>query len=367
MGSGNSGAKKFYVADEVAPLRAVGLFGPPGIESYLAQFWPEEESLFLRKFNVREAQSEFDGLAAILEGMGIEVVNLRAAFAQIQNGRPMSAEKLVKALSEKVPEADKNTIEELMHRDALSYGERNAAALNTALSYKPAIPMGNIHFARDQSNVFLDTCIIGNMAYPVRKAETSVVHKALKSLGYGSFLHLKDGAFEGGDGMIINGKAYIGAGIRTTPDAVHKIREHLEMPTFMVENPPSGSWREDMQRIHLDTYFMPLSESKVIGCMEILQSCTIHDLQSGAERNFLDYLGEHFEVLDIPRKEQKNFAANMLVVEPGTVIVPSDYNYHTNAVLEEHGVKTINTGLKQLTGGGGATHCMVLQLEKHED
>ena len=47
--------------------------------------------------------------------------------------------------------------------------------------------MGNVYFAKDQAGVFLDTCILGNMTYPIRKPEVQVIHKALKALDYGKY------------------------------------------------------------------------------------------------------------------------------------------------------------------------------------
>lgn len=225
--------------------------------------------------------------------------------------------------------------------------------------------MGNIYFARDQSNVFLDTCILGNMASNTRKPEVDIIRKALESLGYNNFYQVQNGVFEGGDGMIINGAAYIGSGTRTTPEAVKEIADFLRIPTFMVEIYVNGEWGPDMETMHLDTFFMPLTPSKVIGCKYLLNKCMIRDLKSGKRMNFLDYLEDNFEVLDIPHEEQKTYAANMLVIAPGKVVIPSDYNRETAKRLIDNGIETVNARLTELTQGFGATHCMVLQLEKY--
>jgi len=358
--------QKFFVQEEVGELKTVGLFGPPGIESYLAQFWPDKESLFFGSFNVEKAQQEFKGLVEILESLQVEVLDLKKVYASTLSEPELSAENLLKKLSEKVPDSDPKILEKMLETDISSYGEKNAVALNIALSYNPQIPMGNIYFARDQSNVFMGTCILGNMAFTIRKPEVEIIYKALNNLGYSKFLTLNKGIFEGGDGMILGGKAYIGSGMRTTPQAIEEIADYLKIPTFMVGIQMNGDWKQDMEMMHLDTFFMPLTYSKVIGCKTLLERCTIHNLQNREKMNFLKYLEGNFDVLDIPHEEQKNYAANMLVVSPGKVIIPSTYNIQTSETLKERGIITINAGLQELTQGIGATHCMVLQLEKYK-
>lgn len=167
--------------------------------------------------------------------------------------------------------------------------------------------------------------------------------------------------------MIVNGAAYIGSGPRTTPEAVIAISNQLQIPTYLVEIPKTGNWNHDMEVMHLDTFYMQLTDSKVVGCKDVLSRCKISSLQTGASQNFLKYLEERYEVLDTPSEEQKNYAANILVVSPGKVVIPSDYNKRTNKILMQHGISLVNAGLKELTQGFGATHCMCLQLVKYKD
>lgn len=362
----NKTRNKFSVDNEVGTLKKVALFGPPGIESYLAQFWPKEKSLFFDSFDVEKCQEEFSDLVKILESLQVEVVDLKMAYALTLSEPNLSARQLIKKLNKKVPGSDPRVLERLLDTDIRVYGESHAVALNIALSYTPEVPMGNIYFARDQSNVLLDTCVLGNMKEDIRKPEVDIVYKALKSLGYTQFLRVKKGTFEGGDGMIIDGKAYIGSGTRTSPEAVKEIADYLRIPTYMVKIPKNGNHQEDMEIMHLDTFFMPLTDSKVIGCKNILRRCMIYDFQSGKRENFLSYLEGKFEVLDMPPEEQKKYAANMLVVKPGKVIVPSDYNLQTTKTLMDNGIVVVNAGLYELTRGFGATHCMTLQLEKYK-
>lgn len=176
------------VEDEIGNLKSVGLFGPPGVESYLAQFWPQEQSLFFGNFDVVKARDEFEGLVKLLEGLDVQVVDLKAGFCSGLSEPEISAELLVKKLLEKVEKADTKILEALLQKDAVKFGEAKAVALNLPLSYEPEIPMGNIYFARDQSNVLIDKCILGKMKFPIRQPEVGIIHKVLQNLRLHQFL-----------------------------------------------------------------------------------------------------------------------------------------------------------------------------------
>lgn len=368
------GTREAFVDDEIGELETAGLL-KPGIESYLAQFWPRKESLFFGRFDIQRAREEFEFLTNLIKSQGVEVFDIRNAYASTLSEPDLSitTERLIKKLIEKVPpqnqeRVDETTLERLLHEEALAYGESRSAALTIALSHAPKIPLGNLYFARDPANVLSDTIFLGNMAYEIRKPEVNIMHKALEKLGYGNFFQVKSGAFEGGDAMMIQGKAYIGVGTRTTPEAAREIATYLKyfkrIRSYMVKIPSNGTWDDNMRIMHLDTFFMSLKKDTVIGCKNLLGQCTIYDIETGTSANFLEYLQDNFTVLDTPPEEQMKYAANMLVIKPGLVITPSDYNIGTNAVLEANGITTINANLRQLTEGYGATHCTGLSVKR---
>lgn len=357
------------VTNEVGELKKAGLFGPPGIESYLTQFFEPGISLFFDSFDVIEGQSEFKGLARLLQSLGIEVIDLKGAYSCTLQPPDLNAEELLDGLLKKVPQSDKSVLEKLLHLDAQSYGEEKAVALNERLSLYPALPMGNIFFARDQANVVFDTCVLSNMKFDIRKPEVAVIYNALKSLGYSKFLQVSYGAFEGGDAMIIGNEIYIGNGMRTEFQGAQQIARYFKQQgkkVYAVKIPETGSFNGDMEIMHLDTFFMPLTDSKAIGCLQVLEGCKVVDLETGRESPFLDHLvNAGYVVLDVPKKEQKNYAANMLVTKPGTAVVPLDYNPITAETLTKNGVKVYSAALSHLTKAVGATHCMALQIEKY--
>ena len=357
------------VTNEVGELKKVGLFGPPGIESYLTQFFDPEVSLLFESFDVIEGQSEFKGLAKLLQSLGVEVIDLKGAYVYTLPPPTLNAEKLLEGLLKKVPQSDKSVLENLLHLDAQNYGEEKAVALNESLSLYPTLPMGNIFFARDQANVIFDTCVLSNMKFDIRKPEVAVIYNALKSLGYSKFLQVSDGAFEGGDAMIIGNDVYVGNGMRTDFQGAQQIARYFKQQgkkVYLVKIPRTGSFNGDMEIMHLDTFFMPLTDKKAIGCLQVLEECKVIDLETDSELPFLDRLvNAGYDVLNIPKAEQKNYAANMLVTKPGAVIVPSDYNQVTTDTLTKNGVTANSAALLHLTKAVGATHCMALQIEKY--
>lgn len=352
--------------NEVGHLKKAAMFGPPGIESYLAQFYDPETSLFYDSFDVLAGQKEFMELADLLDSLGIEVYDLKSAYAATLHDSELSPEELISKLIDKVPQAEALILEELLNIDIAQYGKAQAIALNDKLSLEHRVPLGNIFFARDQSTVIDDTCVLGNMKFPVRKPEVDIIHAALQELGYENFLQVKQDSFEGGDLMVIEGSIYIANGMRSGKQAVKQIKDYFgHKRTYVVKIPQAGSWNKDMEIMHLDTFFMPVKKGLAVGCKEILCKCTVVDTATGDESTFLEHMANiGYTVYDIPKQEQKQYAANMLVVEPGTVIIPSDYNHKTKAILDQQGVKTYSAQLSHLTKAMGATHCMVLQIEK---
>ena len=379
MGNGNSeGAKKFYVADEVAPLRVAGIFGPPGIEAYLAQGLPKKDSLYLGPFNVAEARKEFASLDSALSQQGVEVLNLRALFGMSLDEPDITAEELLRAIEERYKHVfgrqgltiSKSVLESLLHEDAVIYGESAAVAINHHLSMAYNKPLGNIHFARDQSNVLFDNCFLGSMTYAIRQPEVMIVEKALNNTGYRGLMQVTNGVFEGGDAMIIGGCVYIGTGIRTTPEAARQIASHVwrsnpSVDIYMVSMPRQRRWEKNMEIMHLDTYTMPVDHNKLVGCIEVMKKATIENLKTGEREKFIEHFaGRGFEIYPISAEEQRMLAANMITIAPGKVLMSVDGNSEIYNTLKDKKIEIIYSPMKETKNGAGAGHCMIAQFER---
>src|SRR3990167_7752229 len=71
------------IADETDPLRTVMVWGPVGVEAYLAQLYPESVSLFLDSMDPLAARQEADQFGTTLERHGIEVIRARDIIARL--------------------------------------------------------------------------------------------------------------------------------------------------------------------------------------------------------------------------------------------------------------------------------------------
>lgn len=112
------------VTTEIGTLREAGMFGPPGVESYLAQFYAPKESLFFEQFDIAKARAEFSTYADILHLLDVEVKDLRSAYAMSCMGDGLTMESLIRKLHEKQPKADLATIEQILHEEAGFYGRK---------------------------------------------------------------------------------------------------------------------------------------------------------------------------------------------------------------------------------------------------
>lgn len=352
------------IKSETGELKKVALFGPPGVESYLAQFYPPAHSLFFACFDIIKAREEFSGFAKLLMQNGVEVLDLKKAFAGSTNPSTICLEELADFLCAKVPAADRRIVEHLLADDVALYGQQAAISLNNELSCAHEMPLGNIFFARDQSNMFIDSLVLGKMKYPIRKPEVAIIEQSLLQCGYKADIKISDGSFEGGDGMVIKDNIYLGMGPRTNLTAIMQICSGLGNIKY-VRIPNGNGWKSDMQIMHLDTFFMPVAQDTAIGSYEVLQKCSVVDMQSGQEEPFIDHFAKcGIKLLPIPLTEQANYAANLLVLGHGRVVVPSDYNPITTETLSKLGISVQSAGLSHLTNAVGAAHCMVLQLDK---
>src|SRR3989338_3204984 len=128
------------IPDETAPLKQAAVFGPPGIEAYLAQFLPPEESLFLQNFDVGKAQEEYLQFIQLMGSMGVEVVNLKRAYASLLETSSLTSQHLIGLIQQQHPMAETKMLESLLHADALMVGEEKAVALNYSLSIEHGFP-----------------------------------------------------------------------------------------------------------------------------------------------------------------------------------------------------------------------------------
>lgn len=391
------------VWSEIAPLRKLIIWGEPGCETALGQLLPQKESLFLQNFDVAVGRGEYIRMKQMLLDQGVDLVVVKDAYAKVTERQPFpsaptSLQELERKMIERAIELyEKHHIGDLekvigwisglLAADAESYGEDSAIKLNWILSLAGEKPMSNIFYARDQSNVIGDRIVMSKMRYPIRVPEVELYRQAYEQLGLGSLTFMtSQGTIEGGDTMIWGDTCYIGVAVRTSREAVEEIYrgigkrlEKRGIKMAIVENPELVELNiglgdkptdDDMNSMHLDTFWTPLGSDTVLACMEevsMRRIAFVSEKDGGVvfeeAENFADYMERRgFKVINVTRQEQHDYSTNLLHLGNGTVIVPLEKNERVISELRKIGLNVLTPDIKELVGGYGAVHCMTASL-----
>ena len=411
---------KSQVLNEVAPLKELMVWGEPGCEALLGQLLPKSKSLFFSYYEVPEARKEFRHMQDMIENEGVKIIRAKDAVARLVErkrfpGLPKTVKELESQLLQKANDyyetyrgrkvkelanekidlsiediylQIKKDIRNVLDEDVQTYGETSAIRLNTLLSLSNKLPLSNIFYGRDQSQALANKIVLSELKWDIRKPEVDIYKEALVELGYGNALiELEAGTVEGGDVVIFGDTCYIGVGARTTLTAVKEIckkigplleqngiqlvavinQKHVEeSATF------AAPTDEHMHVMHLDMFWIPLSHHLVMAYGEEIDHRTImrftlnggqiitEDL--GSFRDFLNSKG--IEILEVNKKEQEDFATNLLNLGNKTVIMALSKNERVIAELKQRGFKVMSAELNKLVSGYGAIHCLTAPVKR---
>lgn len=403
-------ASEVGVFSEIAPLKKLVIWGKPGCETALGQLLPVKRSLFYESFDVMTGRSEYSRMSEMLTRRGVELIPIKDVFAEtlarneLSDGLPDSLGELTKIMLQRANELHsrfgvgdlakvKNWIPTLLREDLDQYqDEPKVIRLNYLLSLSPKdnIPMANLFYARDQSNVLGSKIVLSRMRYPIRRPEVDVYRMAYSHLGLGSLLvDSPQGTIEGGDTMILGDTCYIGVAVRTSKDAVagiyHAIKDELksngiknivivindqlvEENERLIDEPGDT----DMNSMHLDTFWAPLSENLVLACGDEVKDRRVElvtetdgkvDFKNlGSFASFMASKG--IRVLDVTRQEQHDYATNLLHLGGKTLMVPLEKNTNVISLLRREGFEVLTPDIKELVGGFGAVHCMTASIKR---
>lgn len=411
---------KSQVLNEVAPLKELMVWGEPGCEALLGQLLPKSKSLFFSYYEVPEARREFRHMQNMIENEGVKIIRAKDAVAHLVekkrfSGLPKTIKELENQLLQKANDyyetyrgrkvkelanekidlsiediylQIKKDIRNILDEDVQTYGETSAIRLNTLLSLSNKLPLSNIFYGRDQSQALANKIVLSELKWDIRKPEVDIYKEALVELGYGNALiELEAGTVEGGDVVIFGDTCYIGVGARTTLTAVKEIckkigplleqngiqlvavinQKHVEeSATF------AAPTDEHMHVMHLDMFWIPLSHHLVMAYGEEIDHRTImrftlnggqiitEDL--GSFRDFLNSKG--IEILEVNKKEQEDFATNLLNLGNKMVIMALSKNERIMAELRQRGFKVMSAELNKLVSGYGAIHCLTAPVKR---
>jgi len=398
--------QKLGVYEESDPLKRVLMWGPPGPEAVIAQVLPEKISCFLQSFDVTAAIGEYLRAESLLRDSGVEVISVKKLLAeQIRDEKTepkLNRQELKKAIVAKTEKLYKeyesdgakkedmtqlDSVGIMLEQDIESLGEREALVINEILSLSTRLPMANVLYARDQSNLAGSTFILSSMRHEIRQPEVKLYNSALKHsgiLGNGGVRTIvqvsESGKFEGGDGIPFMGSYYIGLGGRSDWEGIKQIApvilaNGIEKIVVARDRERSSGKANEMDAMHLDTIWMPSGADEVVACMQEVERRQVFEItldKNGGLRvqplgSFEDYMSKNkIKIVPITKDEQDHFAPNFLNLGNNHIILSLEEGSTLSKRLGESGKRVETADLINITKGYGGLHCMTAPIERGE-
>lgn len=387
------GVSEIGIREEVARLVTTLSWGPTGLEALLASLIPEKYSLFFEDMNVPAAREQYEGFESLLEGKGVRVIRVKdlAVAALLERGGVLPVGDLAELQRRVYAKTESligmygrsrtiaaDCIAQVLAEDTGRYGEEGAIRLNAALAQidSEALPMANLLFGRDQSNMVGNVLLWSNMRYPIRRPEVDLWKIATESL----FSNVEtvtvsgDGRLEGGDTIIHNGDCLVGVGGRSNMRGIEQISESIlkqGLRMYVVYHPKRDSGEIQHQTtMHLDTFYMPGPKNIAVVLMEeardrvlvevVRQNSQITLVERGT---FADYLRESgVDIIPLSREQQENYQANYVVVDPNCVLLTVFGDGYLKSEFEKRGVEVVGGGMEAITSGYGGAHCSLTPI-----
>jgi arginine deiminase len=408
------------VFNETDLLEEVLVWGEPGCEALLGQLLPKTRSLFFSYYEVPQAREEFRRMQALIEGEGVTVTRAKDAVSRMlrikgssnapSNLKELKAQLLSKAdelyelhREHKIRELQREGIQRdlddiysqvkkdfsvILEEDADTYGEIAAVRLNYLLSLSNPLPLANIFYGRDQTQTLTDKILLSSLRWDIRRPEVSIYREALTELGYlESLVPVERGTIEGGDVAILGDTCFIGVGARTSysaaKDVARKIGPLLDSKGIQIVAAINKRHEEEastygaptdehMHIMHLDMFWIPLSDNLVLAYGEEVDQRTVVRITRNSNQLITEEMGslrvflasKGVDIINVTREEQENFATNLLNMGKRTLMVSLSRNKRVIAELEQRGFRILNAEITKLVNGYGAVHCLTAPVRR---
>lgn len=384
--------QEFGVYEEVSALKKTLSWGPVGTEAVLATLIPEKDSLFFGKMDVLVARQQYRQFENLLAQKGCEIIRVKdlAVWELLQKGGDMPAHNLqelhnkitekASKLVDRFGKGESSTLDQIMDiliEDANEYGEEGAIRLNSILSETETnlLPMCNLLFGRDQSNVVGNAIVWSKMSKEIRDPEVNLWKFSLKEYlkNQKSVEVTGDGRLEGGDTIIHNGDCLIGVGGRTNEIGVMQVAPEIfkqGLNVYAIYHPERSSGNMEHQTtMHLDTFYMPAPKNTCVVLLEEAKDRQLiqvkgknSNLDGQVITSFENYLKETgTDIIPISREQQLNYQANFVVLDKNTVLVTTKDSY-LRGEFEKRGIAVIDGNLEEITQGYGGAHCSLTPI-----
>ena len=420
------------VFEESSELKKVMMWGLPGAETVLGQLLPKSKSCFEKSFDVLKARTELQAARELIESHGAEVFIVKDEWAKMINDRGIDSGQTMFELKQELRERgvylfDKYKIDrekeistekhnvlkeggvfeepaglevldilnQVLDADVEKYGENAAVVMNRKLSLEgytckdgEKLPLSNMFYTRDQSNLLGKTWVWSSMRHDIRKSEVSIYKEVVR---YSGLLQDQDiteievrenegrGLFEGGDGIVNNGIAYIGLGGRTDLDGIMQIAKPILESGLRVlvvrDRERSRMDKDHMDAMHLDTFFMPTDVNQAVACEDEIAKRKVYEIicddakELGVRPIYLGTFQEHLndrgvEMVPITKEEQLAYAPNFLNLGQDDIILSRTDKNNLIHELTIRGKEVSNVDFQEVTKGYGGLHCATASISR---
>lgn len=378
---------------EWLPARVVMLC-EPRLET-LYSILQTDSSNFLNPFSLAQAQEEHRHYRRVLEERGVLVFDIREALreggsAGLRNLRAWAREAITLAVDPAISQKDKTALEAKLKK---SLAALDAGSLVDVILMRPTMRIAynadpvdpttrfttrfeltdppSCYYTRDPLITTAKGVVITRLRLGKRKPENDIVEHALKQIGIKPIYRVQaPGTLEGGDFMPCGDFVLQGQGLLTNAEGV---RQCLERKVYgFVEVGVVRDERNNMDEMHLDTYFAMLDKDLAACCDTRLRgdeeplvdvyapvgNARAFSYQLSRTVKFSAYLKEKgITVIPFSKREQENFAPNGLLVAPRQFIGVTRAGKPFEKRLQKAGVQTQFISFDALTGGYGGPHC----------
>jgi len=395
---------RYHIHEETASLKSTLAWGPTGVEAIMARYFPFKESLFEMEMDVPLARIQFQKFEELLRENGVNVIEVKDLVAEQISQSTMEpasrdlgdlADKIIRRCYEVKAKYDERVKQEdggrdpgmeptswvtqILNEDAQRYGdEKVAILLNEILANFPGLPLANILFGRDQTNVVGDTMLWSKMTKPIRQPEVDIWRWGLGDLvGNLKNVSVVDGGrLEGGDPYVSKGICYIGVGGRTNREGIRQVAKAVldqGMRLMFVYQPDMDAGLTEHQiEMHLDTFSMPFGKNGLVLFEEGASRRFMYEVrQSSGEvdfvdmkQTFLDHVVERgYDIIPLSRPQQLKYQANYVNLSPNKVLLTVDMDGNKLRMdLQAHGMEVVCADMTAIIQGFGGAHCSISPL-----
>jgi arginine deiminase len=417
------------VYEETAEAKMLMMWGKPGAETVLGQLLPSSVGCFEKSFDVPKAREELTNARQLIEKKGVNVFVVKDEWARMIDDTGAKTDKSMDELKSEIIErgiylyekyADQREkeneeerqaslsegrdqeepaglevldwLDQLLDADVKEYGENAAVIMNERLSLigymdeekDEHLPLSNIFFARDQSNLIGKTWIWSSMKHDIRKAEVPIYKDVVRHSGLLDNQVVTEvevegvGFFEGGDGIVNSGCAYIGIGGRTNLEGVKQaarsiLQDGLRLIVVRDKDRAKDN-KNEMDAMHLDTFWMPTEENEAVGCMDEIKERKAFEayMDKGDQvkfkllGSFADHLAaREMNMIPLTKEEQEKYAPNFLNIRRKEIILSLADGNNLTDELTKRGKTVENADLQEVTKGYGGLHCATATIARY--